>query len=424
MKNRFANLFGLSENDAIAVLNKPLEDLTEADSRYIAVSQLAFFPSVASVDALIRTIGNDDPSLDNRIVRRKAIESLGKLQAKSGLKTIQACLSETDDTYTIENAAWSIGEIGTDDAEILETLAQLLTVPKQSYRPIIHTLARLDYRPALDRIKAFMADEDKTIASAAIATVYRFTGDESVMESVMEFLFHPNVYARRLCIQDLIDARYYPAIPYIAQAPVSLVFRMRGLRLLAEAGMPSGNITDILPQIEQVLYDHPKDLQLIHAYDQLPAMPKLIAELYETDFGRAYLATKTLIDYPDRPAAGAAVLQTYQERAQEDYGGHYHVMKLLGWLRYEPGYDSLIEGLNISQPQFQKSRAAAALALGELGNPNAIDHLRPCLESPLWDLRYATIVALDKLGDSSGFEILKDDADWAVQARANGSSAL
>jgi bilin biosynthesis protein len=418
--NRFANLFNLSEAEAIALLDTPEEKLGEEDSqsRYVAASQLAFFNSEAAIAALIRAIGNQTPTLDNKIARRKAIESLGKLKAKQGLAAIAGCLAEIDDTYTVENAVWAIGELETDDAAILEAVAQLLQIPNQSYRAVIHTLAKLGYKPALERIQRFMRAEDKTIASAAIATVYRFTGDESLMEQVMEFLFHPNVYARRLCIQDLIDTNYYPAIPEIVQTPVSLVFRMRGLRMLADVGVPSGQLqtADLLPSIETVLRDHPNDLQLIHAYDGLPSLERLIRELYETDFGRAYLATKTIIEhYPD---AGAALIENFRAEAWQDYGAHYHVIKLLGWLRYEPGFEVILEGLNVDQPQFQKSKAAAAIALGELGDKRAIEHLQPCLNSKFWDLRLATIGALAKLGDLSGLAALKEDSDRFVRVKA------
>jgi bilin biosynthesis protein len=393
--------------------------LGEDDSRYTAAAQLAYFPTQAAIAALIRAINNRDPSFDNKITRRKAVESLGKIKAAEGLATIRTCLAETDDTYLIENTAWSIGEIGTTDPEILADLAQILEVPNQTYRVIIHTLAKLDYKPALERIKQFTEDEDKTIASAAIAAIYRLTGDDSDMERVMEFLFHANVYARRLSIQDLVDTSYYKAIPEIIQAPVSLVFRMRGVRLLATTGIPAGELTiaQLLPAVEQVLFDHPKDLQLVHAYDQMPSLDRLMRELYETDFGRAYLATKTLLEV-DPSAAGEALIQTYYDEAREDYGAHYHVIKTIGWLRYAPGYDLLLEGLNVAQPQFQKSKAAAAIALGELGDPRAIAHLLPCLESKLWDLRYAALIALEKLGDTSAHDKLVDDPDWFVQARA------
>lgn len=418
--NRFANLFNLSEAEAIALLDTPEDKLAEEDSqsRYVAASQLAFFNSEVAIAALMRAIENQTPTLDNKIARRKAIESLGKLKAKQALPAIAGCLAEIDDTYTVENAVWAIGEIETDDAAILESVAQLLQIPNQSYRAVIHTLAKLDYKPALERIQRFSEAEDKTIASAAIATVYRFTGDEALMEQVMEFLFHPNVYARRLCIQDLIDTNYYPAIPEIVQAPVSLVFRMRGLRMLADVGIPAGKLqtADLLPSIETVLRDHPNDLQLIHAYDGLPSLERLIRELYETDFGRAYLATKTIVEnYPD---AGAALVENFRAEAWQDYGAHYHVIKLLGWLRYAPGFEVILEGLNVDQPQFQKSKAAAAIALGELGDQRAIEHLQPCLNSKFWDLRLAAIGTLAKLGDLAGVGELCGDGDRFVQAKA------
>jgi bilin biosynthesis protein len=417
MSNRFADLFNLSESQAIELLDKPIDQLGDDDFRYTAAAQLAFFPSEAAVNALIRAIHNQDESLNNRITRRKAIESLGKLKTKGAIEEIAACLSETDDTYTIENSVWAIGEIGTENPQILEAITNLLEVPQQSYRAIIHTLAKLEYKPALSKIQNFIEHEDKTIASAALATCYRFSGDAQLMDRVMEFLFHANVYTRRLCIQDLIDNHYYPAIPEIAQAPVSLVFRLRGLRMLADVGLPQGQIqdSDVAPYVAQVLYDHPRDLQLVHAYDGLPTLDRLIRELYETDFGRAYLATQTILEnYSD--TAGEALIHTFREEAWQDYGAHYHVIKLLGWLRYSPGYEILLEGLNITQPQFQKSKAAAAIALGELGDQRAIKVLRPHIDSKLWDLRYATLLALEKLGEPPVLAQWQDDSDWFIQA--------
>jgi bilin biosynthesis protein len=415
--NRFANLFNLSEAESIALLDTPEAELAEGESRYVAASQLAFFASDASIQALLRAIACQVPSLENKIARRKAIESLGKLKATVAVPAIAGCLAEIDDTYTVENAVWAIGEIGTQDPAILTAITRLLQVPNQTYRVIIHTLAKFNYQPALEHIQRFVQAEDPTIASAALAACYRFTGDTAQMEQVVEFLFHPNVYARRLCIQDLVDNHYYPAIPHIAQAPVSLVFRLRGLRLLAEAGFARGELQPaaIAPSIAQVLRDHPQDLQLVHAYDTLPDLERLIRELYETDFGRAYLAIQTMVqEYAD--SAGEVVIRTFRDEAWQDYGAHYHVMKLLGWLRYPPGYDILVEGLNIEQPQFQKSKAAAAIALAELGDPRAIDVLRPHLQSKFWDLRYATLLALEKLGAPAAASAWTQDPDWFIQA--------
>ncbi|MEH2234220.1 MAG: HEAT repeat domain-containing protein [Nostoc sp.] len=422
MDKRFFKMFGLTEEEAIAIIDTPLEQLEDASDKYIAVSHLINFPTEQSIAALVRAIETSNPDeLDHRIVRRKAVESLGRLQAESALPVIRQCLKD-DDIYTVENTVWAIGEIGTKEPEILEEVAQLLDKPGQIYRVIIHTLANADYQPSLERVRKFTQVEDEPTRSAAIATVCRFTGDYSQITEVMALLQSSSVNARRGSIQDLIDSRYYKAIPEIARCPVSLVFRLRALRMLLDAGVPSGEIsfTEIQPYLEQVLYDRPNDLDLVHEYDATPVLDFVINELYETDFGRCYLATKTLLDiYPQE--APAALLATYSDKAYNDYGAHYHVMKLFGWLKYAPAYDLLIENLHNREPQFQKSRAACAIALGELGDSRAIPEIKICLNTPIWDLKYACLLALDRLGDSSGREICTSDRDWLIRAKATSN---
>lgn len=415
MDKRFFNLFNLTEEQAIALLDTPYDQVSEDDSRYIAASHLINFSSENSIQALMRAVQQTDPALENRIVRRKSVETLGRLEAKQALPIIRTCLAD-DDCYTVENAVWSIGEIGTQDAEILEEIAQLLEKPGQTYRVIIHTLTKLNYQPALERIRQFIDSDDAPISSAAIAAVCRFTRDFTDMQKVVALMQHPNVFARRLSIQDLIDAKYYDAIPQIARCPVSLVFRLRGIRMLAEQGIPEGSITfaTVQPYLEQTLFAHPNTLDLVHRNEQIPPLITLIRDLYETDFGRAYLATQTLLEHYAE-VAPAALFATYEEEANNDYGAHFHVMKLFGWLRHAPAYDLLVEALHNRQPQFQKSRAAAATALGQLGDERAIPELKKCLEARIWDLKYTAIMALEKLGDLSGYE--GSDSDWLVQAK-------
>lgn len=416
---RFFNIFNLTEAEAIELLDTPLDRLAEDESRYVAASHLINFNTEASINALMRAIANDDPELDNRIVRRKSIETLGKLQAKLALPAIRNCLTDSD-CYTVENAVWAIGEIGTADSVILEEIAKILERSGQNYRVIIHTLTKLDYRAALDRIGPLTESADEATASAAISAVCRFTGDYTQMERVIALLFHPNRNARRACIQDLIDANYYPAIPEIAKCPVSIVFRLRAIRLLADRGVAEGKIgfADVKSSLEQTLFDRPGNLELIHEYDKPPELSFVIRQLYETDFGLCYLATQTILD-DFASVAPAALFATYEEEAYNDYGAHYHVMKLIGWLKYAPGYDLLVEALNNREPQFQKSRAAAALALGELGDQRAIPLLIGCLDAKIWDLKYAALMALDQLGDTSGQKIAANDDDWLIRERAN-----
>lgn len=419
MDKRFFKLFNLTEERAIALLDTPQDRVSEHDSRYIAASHLVNFPTQRSIEALIRAVGQTDPTLENRIVRRKSIETLGRLRATPALPAIRSCLQD-DDCYTVENAAWSIGEIGTQDPEILEEVAQTLDRPGQSYRAIVHTLTKLNYQPALDRIRQLVDSPDPPTVSAAISAVCRLTGDYSQMEKVVAMLQHANVLARRLSIQDLMDARYYDAIPQIARCPVSVVFRLRGIRSLAEAGMAAGvlSFTEIQPHLEQTLRDRPDTLDLVHAYDRAPTLSFLIRELYETDFGRCYLAAQTLLDrYASE--APAALFDTYASEAHNDYGAHFHVVKLFGWLKHAPAFDLLVEALHNRQPQFQKSRSAAAIALGELGNPQAISELQACLETPLWDLKYAALMALEQLGDTDSGDRVADDEDWAVREKSH-----
>ena len=234
----------------------------------------------------------------------------------------------------------------------------------------------------------------------------------------MTLLQHPNVFARRLSIQDLIDAKYYQAIPNIARCPVSLVFRLRAIRMLADIGVREAAISfaEIQPYLEQTLRDHPNDLDLVHGYDQPPTLSFLVQELYETDFGRCYLATKTILEQHS-DTAPAALLAAYAEEASNDYGAHFHVVKLFGWLKHAPAYDLLIEALHNPQPQFQKSRTAAAIALGELGDSQAIPELKKSLQTKIWDLKYATLMALEKLGDTSTHEIAPNEQDWLIRAK-------
>ncbi len=419
MDKRFFNLYNLTEQEAIAVLDSPKDQTDEGNSRYTAAAHLVNFPTNSSINALIRAVENTDSSLDNRIVRRKAVETLGRLQAKQALSVIRKCLGD-EDCYTVENAVWAIGELGIQEEEILEEVAQVLEKPGQLYRTIIHILAKLNYQPALSRLRHFVDHEDPPIASAAISAICRLSGDDTEMGKLVEFLQHSSVNARRGCIQDLIDCQYHPAIPEISRCPVSLIFRLRAIRLIGYSGIAKGILTfeQIQPDLEQVLRDHPNDLNLVHEYDQTPTLAFAIAELYQTDFGRCYLAIKTLLEtYQDETPQ--ALLDTYEEEAHNDYGAHYHVMKLFGWLKYAPAYDLLMSALQNPLPQFQKSRAAAAIALGEIGDKQAIPALKASLETNIWDLKYAALMALEKLGDYSCHAAIANDNDPLIAAKAS-----
>ena len=417
MDNRFSNIFNLTEDQAIALLKKPLNTEDGTSERYVGAAHLINFPTERSINALIEAIQDRDPALENRIARRKAVESLGRLKAVKALPTLKSCLAD-EDPLTVENAVWAISEIGTEDESILEAIANLLTKPNQTYRVIIHTLANFNYQPAINRIEPFVDNRDEPIASAAIASVARLKDDYSQMDRVVEFLQSDDINARRGCIQDLIDTEYYPAIEAIAKAPISVAFRIRGIRLLAAKGLATNKISfaRIEPSLDRIIRDRPTDIEMVHEYDQPPSIEFLIRELYHTDFGRCYLASKTLLEeYADK--APEALLQTYTAEAHNDYGAHFHVIKLLGLLKHQPSYEIIVEALHNSEPQFQKSRAAAAIALGNIQVKQAIPILKQTLETPIFDLKYACLLALEQLGESC-WSMAVEDRNLLIKAKA------
>jgi bilin biosynthesis protein len=194
---------------------------------------------------------------------------------------------------------------------------------------------------------------------------------------------------------------------------------LRGIRLLAAQGIGTRKITfaEIEPSLDRIIRDRPQDIDLVHEYDQPPTLDFLIRELYHTDFGRCYLAGKTLLEvYPQE--AVAALLQTYQDEAHNDYGAHFHVVKLLGLLQHQPSYDLIVEALHNTSPQFQKSRAAAAIALGNLQAMEAIPLLKKTFDTPIFDLKYACLLALEQLGENCWVEVV-DDQNLLIKTKAN-----
>ncbi|MCS6960508.1 MAG: HEAT repeat domain-containing protein [Pseudanabaenaceae cyanobacterium SKYGB_i_bin29] len=394
MNDRFLRIYAMTEAEAITLLDKPKADLGVGDVRYVAAAHLVNFNTPESRSALMRAVARKDDDLDNRIVRRKAAESLGKLQAKEAIPLLVACLGETD-RYLVENCVWALGEMQVQEEEILAKIASLLTAQDQSYRVILQTLRKLGYQPAVPQVRKFVDHPDPGIASAALSALAVLDGDLTNFARVLDFLWHSSPMVRRMAIQDIVDAQYISAIPAIACAPVSLVFRVRGIKLLAETNsLPKAQYQSYL---EQCLIDHPSTLRLLHKYNDMPSLDRLVQDLYDTDFGKCYLATLTILQhYPD--VAGARLVEEfYTGEARNDYGAHYHVVKLIGWLKYTPGYDVLMEALHNTQPQFQKSRSGAAISLGELGDKRAIPELKKYLNSPIWELQYCAEMALQRL---------------------------
>ena len=417
---RFNNIHpGLGHQEALRMLLSPLEDLDLESDRYTAAAHLVNFPGEATEEALLRCVADEDPCQAQRIARRKAVETLARLGCTRAAPAIERCL-ESSDVYLVENAAWALGELGSDNPELQARLIALLDDPKQSRRIIVQVLAKQNCRESLTAIAKLRDHDDGMLATVAIRAHACLSGDRARLADLEEFLFHPDVNVRRGVIQDLMDADAQDLIEAIGRAPVSPAFRLRGIRHLADRRAEDRE--SLLPLVDRQFKDHPSTLQLVHAYDQPPALEFLVRELYGTDYGRTYLAIDTL-ERDHGPEAIPALVQSFESEGWNDYGAHYHLMHLFGRLGDPVVLPLVRDGLSNRRPQFQKSRPAAALALAELAPDESVGKLSElATEAPSWELRYASLMGLESIGGSIPVSGLGDH-DWMVRLRARQAAA-
>ena len=427
--NRFQNLFpGLSQAEALATLRKPLEELEDVSDRYLAAAHLVNFPNEQTMTALMACAADDHPAQAQRIARRKAVESLARLGARQALPVIQDCLN-SGDAYLVENAVWALAELQAQPEVVTEPLLQLLKDGRQNRRVVAQTVARLGIREAVAPLEALRQEEDPLLVTAVTAALARLTGNKDDLADLESYLLHPDVTVRRGVVQDLMDAQAFDALAAIAAAPVSPVFRLRGVRGLADQQHQHGVVQagGLLPLVDRILRDDPATITLVHRYDTTPKLDFLVEELYGTDFGRVYLAMATLMAAAKNATAKddtlAALTRSFADRGWNDYGAHYHMIKLFGWLGDPQPLPLVREALANRRPQFQKSRPAAALTLARLDRRQAAPVLQDAAcEGSFWELRYAALMALETLGLPPPPATLAD-GDWLVALRAEAMAS-
>ena len=422
--NRFQNLFpGLGQAEALATLRRPLEELEDVSDRYLAAAHLVNFPDERTIGALMSCAADCHPAQAQRIARRKAVESLARLGARQALPVIQACL-DSEDTYLVENAVWALAELQAQPETVANALLQLLKDGRQNRRVVAQTAARLGIREAVPLLEALQQEEDPLLVTAATAAMARLTGKKDGLAALEGYLLHPDVTVRRGVIQDLMDAQAFDALAAIAAAPVSPVFRLRGVRHLADQQHRQGvaQAAVLLPLVDQILLDDPATITLVHRYDTPPNLDFLVQELYGTDFGRVYLAVATLMGSAKADTL-AALTRSFADQGWNDYGAHYHMIKLFGWLGDPQPLPLVREALANRRPQFQKSRPAAAVTLARLDPHNAGGLLQDAAcEGAFWELRYAALMGLEQLQLPVPPAAVVD-ADWLVALRAEKVAA-
>lgn len=431
---------GMDADMAIQILDAELGSLDAKDDRFIAAERLKFYPSNETVAAMIRFVRRfdlekmDQYVLEDKVARRKTVESLGRhkgsFRREEVIALLEACLSDQD-CYMVEVAVWALAQIDVSgDQKLLESITSVLDNSAVEKRVVIQTLMQAAHLPALPSIRKFVDSPNQVVASAAMAAVAKLSSDLDAMGPVVEILKSQKLIARRAAIEDITLSEYTAAVPQVAVCPNSLVLRSRAVRILLDVirrdsiGEPElHDKTFIL--LDKLIWDYPGDLDLLSIQKETKKArdpDRNIKQLYKNDAIYAYAASKCLAeDYRDQESGevGANVKQSYDDMPYFDYFGAYHVYKTLGWLRYKDGYEMLLDKAQNLPPRFFNHRVGAITALAEIGNTGAIATLQSVArESSLWELKYASMIATERLGDKEVRSLLKNDNDWLIRARA------
>ncbi|MDB4379501.1 bilin biosynthesis protein CpeY [bacterium] len=402
MMGRFDNIHPeLSCEQARIILASSPDQLDSQSDFYMAAAHLINCPCKESHHSLINFLSLQGSEQAISIAKRKAVEVLARLQVSEAVPEIGKCLW-SDDVYLVENSVWALQKLCCSSPVLIEKMIALMSDDRQSTRVLIQALTQLKVTAASASIFPFQEDQRPGVKGAAIAAISVLEGRQDRISEVGDHLLLPNQMDRQCAIQDLIDAGAFGMINQIVRSPVSPVFRMRALRSLV---FNAGPEIDFLGQADMILLDNPTSLHLVHKYDDFPCIEFLVGELFSTDFSRCYLALTSLVDC-NSTELWAVLEEVWRDRAWNDYGAHYFIIRLLG-LRFDwPDFalqvikSLLDETVSNLRPQFQKSRAAAIVSMSGLFPKNflasANDLIRP-VETPVWECRYVTWLALERL---------------------------
>ena len=419
MAGAFDNIHpGLSQQEAIRLLLLPIGSLESQSDPYMAAAHLVNFPGDETEAALIALVLDQEQAQPRRLARRKAVEVLGRLGCQQSLPAIGACLS-SDDSYLVENAAVALQQLRCADPLVHQKLRDLLADPAQNRRVLIQSLAGLGVLEAMPEIQALRSAEDPGVRGAAISASVQLGGGRDQLMDLAEQMLLPNQMDRQSAIQDAINAGGHELLAAVLRSPVSPVFRMRAVRALWPEGVTALHGLNLISVLDGLIEDSPASLQLVHAYDQEPTDAFLVQEFFGTDFSRSYLALQTL---QQRTAAELwpLLLRRWQEEAHNDYGAHYFFVRLFGALRDWPAealpqiQSILEEAIVTRRPQFTKSKPAAVLAMGSLGEgPLSLSWL-DSHQTSFWEVRYAALM----LASQEQAEQASEDPDPFVAAKA------
>ena len=402
MSGLFDNIHaGLDQDGAIKILSQAFDDLESESDYYMAVSHLINFPGKRTNEALFSFL--DKPSTDTPVglAQRKAVEILARLGVTEAKSKIAKFL-DSSDIYMVENTAWALARLNCQDPEVHQRMIHLVDDACQNQRVLIQSLSKLSVKSAISTISAHTAHEKSSVRGAAIAAMIHLSGDHSHLPDLSDHLFDSNQMDRQSAVQDVIDANAVQLLSDLLQAPISPAFRMRAVRALFDN--PSKKLSDheATSSVDRILFDDPRLITVLHHYGESMPTQLLVEGLFHPDFSRCYLAMQELLKC-DAREIWISVQSCWQEKAHNDYGAHYFLMRLFGFVE---GWtdDALLQihtilsdAITDKRPQFRKSPPAALLSFAKLFPGQYDCFLDNCLslENNLsWDMRYAGLLLI------------------------------
>ena len=437
---RFDNIHpGLTCEHARYLLTKSASEQESESDFYTAAAHLINCPCVETKKALIEFLEYRLSSCQSvKIAKRKIVEVLARLGYMDAVPAIGKCLW-SDDVYLVENTVWSLQILKCQDHVLIEKMIDILQSDVANQRIIIQCMASLDVHESVDVIYPFQFSSVPGIKGAAISAIANLTRNCERVSEISLNLLLPNQMDRHFAIQDLIDANAIDQIAEIFSSPVSPAFKLRAVRNLYGDNVVDRIDSCLLSSLDSLLSCDLSVINCVHRYDETPSGEFLIRDLYNTDFSRCYLALKFLSTSPS-PEIFPMLKDSWIRAAHNDYGAHYCFVSLLGMIKDWPKEAEpwIIEVLTSSifniRPQFQKSRAASALALAKQYPRMLCELMAEILsshDSLPWDMRYALIQAIDNYSELDTasknkmiLEISEHDKDLFVQARARRALAI
>ena len=433
MSSSFDNIHpGLSQAGSLQILSTPVSQLDSMSDYYMAASHLINFPGQETEQALTLLVETDSEEQALVLARRKAVEVLARLGCKAAIPAIGNCLRHQDH-YLVENAAWALQELGSEDVDLHQIMISLLRDPSQNRRVLIQSLAALGVHEALSQIEILSDDDDPGVRGAALSALARLVDRRDRLDELEAHLTLPNQMNRQSAIQDVIDCGGFDLLDAVLGAPVSPVFRMRAVRSLWPDGVAQHHGLNLEEVLDGLLLDHPDRLTLVHQYDEPPTNEFLVQEFFGTDFSRCYLALKTLAGR-SAEEIWPILDQRWCDEADNDYGAHYFFIRLFGsrldWpLSAREKIEEIVrEAIDNRRPQFMKSRPAAILAMITINSEICKERFSSWISEEMmsfWECRYAALLAVqdfvalpDWQDVKSQLELSESDANPYVRFKA------